>query len=506
MVLADLANGALCALAGVCWRRGFRRPQRPQVQHPVAPGWALDVGTATGRLGRHYGVRALRPGVPVRLPADAASQNLLVLGGIGSGKTTALIEPLLEQLLRQHSGGLIFDVKGDFGGRVLELAAPFGITIHRVGPGYARFPLLAGLSPELAASFLKSAILLSGLSGGDAFWIDSATELLRNTLGVLTVLPERYSLEGAYAYLFDAGDREQMDSDILARAPRLDGPQLRRLRAYQRYHESVFPVFDEKVAAGIRASAAQVLSPFSHPELVESFCRPEPDEGIEQILRPAVWLVDLPLSHWGLGGKVVYTLIKLRFFNMMQRRRVHAQSDSGAPVFFVCDEYQEVVSANKEGLSDVNFWDKSRSSGMVGLVSAQSVSSFYAALPQRDLADAILQNFRQKICFRTEDPATLALISAVLGRAPVTQESHSRTRSGHWFGRPHYSRGQTRGLQQRELGNARLIRTLGPFEALALLSVGGVSQDDIIKTRPLWQRDRLTPSGPDRAAEFEQFT
>lgn len=483
-MLAELAGWML---SWAIMRRGLRGRRRARTT-PGSPGFGLTLGRATGRLARHVHRRRPRPREEVRLSAPAACQNVLVLGGIGSGKTTALIEPLLQQLLAQGSGGLIFDVKGDFGARVLDLAAPLGVPIYRVGPGHARFPLLAGLNPELAASFLKSAILLSGVHGADAFWVDSATELLRNTLGVLTALPERYSLEGAYAYLFDAKDREQMDSTIEVRAPALDGARLRTLRAYQRYHESVFSVFDEKVAAGIRASAAQVLSPFTHPELVETFCGPATEIGIEQILQPAVWLVDLPLAQWGLGGKVVYTLIKLRFFNLMQRRPSATGTDSGAPVFFMCDEYQEVVSANKEGLSDVNFWDKSRSSGLIGIVSAQSVSSFYAALPQRALADAILQNFRQKICFRTEDPATLQLITAILGRVLVHRRSHSKGRSGRAFERPQYSCGTASLPQEYELGGARLIRTLQPFEAVALLSLEGASFDDVLITEPLWAR------------------
>ncbi|MHB1832875.1 MAG: hypothetical protein ACYCRH_10795 [Acidiferrobacteraceae bacterium] len=38
---------------------------------------------------------------------------------------------------------------------------------------------------------------------------------------------------------------------------------------------------------------------------------------MEQVLAPAVALVDLPLAAWGLRAKVVYTLLKLRFFNLI---------------------------------------------------------------------------------------------------------------------------------------------------------------------------------------------
>jgi len=67
------------------------------------------------------------------------------------------------------------------------------------------------------------------------------------------------------------------------------------------------------------------------------------------------------------------------------------------------------------------FWDKSRSSGCVGIISAQGISSFYAAIGEHDLAAALLQNPRQTICFRTETTHDQPL-SRVCGRRPEKQE------------------------------------------------------------------------------------
>ncbi|MHB1952033.1 MAG: type IV secretory system conjugative DNA transfer family protein, partial [Acidiferrobacteraceae bacterium] len=402
---------------------------------------------------------------------------------------TGLMQPCLDQLFGHGSGGVVFDIKGDFHEAVSAIARRHPATpLVIIGPGHRRLNLLAGLSPEMCASFLKSAILLGGYGASESFWIDSATELLRNTFGVLSAVPEYYSLEGAHAYLFDARERERIDAEVLLRAPHLEGRTLRTLRAYQTYHESVFSGFDDKVSAGIRATAAQVLSPFSHPDLIDAFCRPDPGEpfSIEQVLAPAVVLVDLPLAVWGLGAKVVYTLIKLRFFNIMQQRARYADADAGQPTFFMCDEYQEIVSASKDGLSDLNFWDKSRSTRTVGIVSSQSVSSFYAALGNRELANAVLQNFRQKICFRSEDPATLDLVSRVLGRARVRRVTETLTRSGRWGMAAHYSRGRQYQDVEEEVSGAQEIRALGRLEALALLSVAGRSIDDVMTTAPLY--------------------
>src|SRR5438034_3610725 len=88
-------------------------------------------------------------------------------------------------------------------------------------------------------------------------------------------------------------------------------------------------------------------------------------------------------------------------------------------VFFVCDEFQEIVSANRDGLSDLNFWDKARSTRTIGIIAAQAVSSFYAALGERDVADALLQNFRHTLCFRTEDAHTIDRLHRLIGQVDV---------------------------------------------------------------------------------------
>ena len=93
----------------------------------------------------------------------------------------------------------------------------------------------------------------------------------------------------------------------------------------------------------------------------------------------------------------------MRFFSMVQERVVNPDLNQNIPCVFICDEYQDIISVSSTGLSDLSFWDKSRSAKCIGIISSQSISSFRAACHDRDLADTVLQNFRQKICFRTEE-------------------------------------------------------------------------------------------------------
>jgi hypothetical protein len=114
----------------------------------------------------------------------------------------------------------------------------------------------------------------------------------------------------------------------------------------------------------------------------------------------------------------------------------------------------------------------------MGIISAQSVSSFYAALGDRDLTHALLQNFRQKVCFRTEDQATLTLMDTLAGRAKVQRKTTSQTTgdSNRALREPrahHHSTTQSLTESRESVLDAPLFRHLSPNQAVALLSLRG---------------------------------
>lgn len=455
------------------------------------PTFNMWLGHSTGTLEERAHQSGLSPNQDIALSLEDAAQNILILGGIGSGKTTRAIHPFLLQLLDQNCGGLIFDIKGDFQKAVQAFAKHTNRSIVVLGPGLAKINLLAGLTPEIAASFLKSTFLLSSKSHGDAFWLDTATELCRNTLGLLSFLPAYYSLQGLYSYLFDTEARLTIDQAIDALLPVLDSKKLRLLNICWRYQTQIFDKFDEKVKSGVYATIAQVLSPFNHPELIDAFCSTGGDVPMEAVLDGNIYFLSLPLTIWGLGGKVVYSLIKLRFYNVMQQRAIQSTWNQDRPVFFVCDEFQEIVSANKDGLSDLNFWDKSRSSKTIGIISAQAISSFYAAIGDRDITHALLQNFRQKFCFRTEDTATLSYFHQLADKTEVIRTSYSYTTGSQkqpdkFFSTSSQSTTENHNLVEKAVLSPQLFRNLEPSQAIALLSIRGHSMDDVINMLPIY--------------------
>lgn len=456
-------------------------------------GFNLWAGEGTGKLTKRGHATGLKKKRQIWLTLNDACQNIITIGGIGSGKTTRVIQPALSQLMQQDCGGLIFDIKGDFRNAVHTLANRHKRHIDTVGVGQHGISLLSGLTPEIAASFMKSTFYLSGSGHGDsAFWIDTATELCKNALGVLSFCPGSYSLEALYRFIFSDTDRKIFLEEANINAAEMDLQSTRLLRSYAAYHENIFPQFDQKVKQGVIATVAQVLTPFQHPSLVDAFCNESTGSAnMEEVLSGKIFLVDLPIAHFGLGAKVVYTFIKLRFFNVLQSRPSRPDLNQDRPIFFMCDEYQEIISANKAGLSDLNFWDKSRSAKCIGIISAQSINSFRAAIGDKVLADTVLQNFRQKIFFRTEDLETINFMNQLAGRAEVertTKTEGSGYSSSGFLGHSssNTSSGKSVSLQERSPVDAQLIRQLGQNQAIAFYNINGLAADDVVTLKPVF--------------------
>ena len=135
------------------------------------------------------------------LPASGLFTGLAVFGAVGSGKTTACMQPFAEQLFGwqagdagRRAGGLVLEVKGDFCGRV-------GGILQAAGRGEDYVPLGLGGDwswnpldlPEMDSYSLayQVASLLNQLfgKGKEPFWQQTSTSLMRWIIEVYRLPP-----------------------------------------------------------------------------------------------------------------------------------------------------------------------------------------------------------------------------------------------------------------------------------------------------------------------------
>ena len=458
----------------------------------------LEIGTSTGELLERRGHKGGLPsGTPVVLSPEDCAKNIIAFGGIGSGKTSRFINPLMLQLMEQNAGALVLDIKTDFQREVAAITAHVGREYKTVGDGGMTLNLLRGTTPELAASFLKSCFLAQG-TGDSQIWADLATEHCRNCLTLIKLTGSDYSLAVLYDIAVDDKARKALIEQAEAAFDGMGDRDQRLQMAVSRYF-TTWDGYDERQKSSVMVNVNSVLTPFSHPDLVDAFSTgSEQGEAdlTELINDGAVFLVNLPQTKFGKeGARYAYLFIKLRFFNMMRERRTRDNWNQTRPVAFVCDEYQSIV----DSVSDTDFWDKSRSSKTIGIVSMQGVASLTQALNgNHKAAEAILQNFRQRVVFRTEDEATLRHVQHLLGQIDVvlTSSGESYSESVSWTGlgmggrqptqSQSISESENASMTRQDLFSANDMRALSADYCLLIGNIGDRAADEVLQVAPLY--------------------
>jgi hypothetical protein len=450
----------------------------------------LTLGYSTGLLDG----RGCPVGVPrdqkIHLPPENCCQNIFIMGGIGSGKTAAIINPLLLQILKSDASALVFDIKGDFFRELSAIAKLASREYKTIGLAEDALTvnLFRGCSPELASSYLRSCFVAKGAASGDSsFWVDSACDYCRNFLYLLQLADGDYSIAGLATAAFSERRKNELIDTCLGKSERgeLGGTQKPLWDNTFDYFTETVSKWDDKLRANIFATLQTVLNPFVHPDFVRAFSsRAEKEVDFDDLLNgPTIFFVQLP-SSMGDGARWAYLIIKLRFFDLMRSRRSRSNVNQERYVAYFCDEYQKIV----DSVSDTDFWDKSRSSKCFGVVSMQGYASMILSVGGQQAADAISQNWRQKIMLLSEDEKSIEKMQRLIGKGDAQIHSHSRSESkntsesGHGGGSSGSSRSESHSVsvQRREFFDHADVRALFRGQALYVGTVGHQAMADTI--------------------------
>lgn len=156
------------------------------------------------------------------IPQRGLYTGIMVLGAVGTGKTSACMYPYVDQLLRWHSadhdrkvGGLVLEVKGDFCGQVRAMLQRAGREADYVeiglDSGICYNPLHNDLDPYAVAYAI--ATLLNNLFGKskEPFWQQAYTDLLKFVILLRRITDGYTTFSEVYRYVLEDG---QIDRDI----------------------------------------------------------------------------------------------------------------------------------------------------------------------------------------------------------------------------------------------------------------------------------------------------
>lgn len=477
------------------------------LDHSVSMGWT------TGYF-YDLGLHGPMPNQKILIPFKNAQQNFCSFGETGGGKTSAFMLPLFLDLITARSpvkykndndevvqgwerfGGLVFDIKSDLIFKLQKICNNVDREMKVIGvkPGQFKLNLLEGLNPSQATDYLKSAYLLDGNKDSIDFWLKSALNLTEEALKIL-IYTSDYTLRGLYQLIFVA-DKQ---TELLAEAKENHGNLMEEDIDFTNaiyYFEKTFKTMPDNLRGSIEGSLLPILKPFQGAELSKIFCNKDADDNydLKEILNSGdLVILDLLLIDYAEAGRTIYTIIKLKFYQLVQSRFDPARGlNDSRKVFLLIDEAQDLLAAaSSAGLNDATFVAKSRSQNCIVAIASQSYSAILNAFGQNEnQTNTFLANFVNKIIFKLTDAKTIKYIQELIGKREMQKTSYnSGTSHRNFFDGPTQNQGYSVSTQDKYIVDAELINSLGVIEqyedgelrtAFATLNIDGNTCSDVI--------------------------
>jgi type IV secretory pathway TraG/TraD family ATPase VirD4 len=284
---------------------------------------------------------------------------------------------------------------------------------------------------------------------------------MKNALRMLKAAGSQYyTFEHLTGYCFDEKFAAMVRIQAMERLRAIshDTDEAWTIREAMSYEDTRYNQFTPETRRAVQFAVSMLLEPLRDVAISRTFARKNNLVQVESVFDGKIIILHVPRTKYERAAQAIYTIAKRRFFTACENRRADPSVDQTRPIVFGIDEYQLCISE-----SDIQSLGIIRSAGCMVLGTTQGVSSLYSVLPKYHV-DAALQNFTQKLFFKTDDDDTLA----VLERA--TKHNVNKIDTSELF-------------------------SMNRDQALCHVTVGDDSVDAILTMKPLF----LTPD-PSRAA------
>lgn len=355
-------------------------------------------------------------------------QNILITGSVGSGKTSGAISNILDQLIKKGIGGLVIDIKGNFVNEVVRIAKRYNrrddVIEISLKNNFMYNPLDNGnlTNLELANVIKKVLVLISkDNKNSEPFWLDKAEEFIRNAITLIRAynkgnvnFNEIQSLVINKDYL----DKKILYLKQLILENMFSDDELFEIDSAIVSIKNDFLSLDSRTLGIIKSEITRMTSIFlSSKKLNDKFCK---ETNKIDFNSNKIYVLSLNLSNSEKISKIISTYLKLQF-----QKEIINFGLRNNPVFFLCDEYQEICNSE-----DANFFSISREFKCINIVSSQSYSSLLNTLGNEYVTNVILQNFVNKIWFRNDDEYTVKRIISQIGKEKSISISKSYNENG----------------------------------------------------------------------------
>ena len=396
------------------------------------------------------------------IPERGLFTGVAIFGAVGSGKTSACMQPFARQLFSwqaadpdRRAAGLVLEVKGDFCHQVREILAAAGreedyIELSLDG-AWQWNPLSAHWLDSYSLAYTIAGLLnqLFG-KGKDPFWQMAYTNLLKWLIELHRVGAGEYvvTLQDIYRCAISrdlfATRIEAAEAALVLHPSAMDFDARReRIEAVRRWHDHDWKDLDAKLRTSIVEGVSGFLSLFDMPDVARVFCPKIPrDTGdadggggrderrawkrrhlppLDALIESGkVLALNFPAGSNPALARAVGVFLKNAWLQTLLRRpaALAARPDVyQRPAVFICDEYQAFATVGESDPSgDEKTFAMTRQCRVIPIVATQSISSLRSALGSGEAWRTLLQTLRTRIFLSLSDEDSAEIAAAMCGK------------------------------------------------------------------------------------------
>ena len=355
-------------------------------------------------------------------------QNILITGGIGTGKTASAMYPFTKELIdymannkEEKLGFLILDVKGNYYQKVKEFAKSSNrendVIVIELNGKYTYNPLnKPNLKASILANRLKTILLLFSPNNTESYWIDKAEQVIESLITYCRIYNHGYvTFEELHKLVTDKTyySLKLNEARNIFLSGILNEEQVYDLLTSINFLEKDFFSLDDRTLNLLKSEITRITNCFvSDYEVLKTFCPSKYKENFlgfeETINKGKIVVLNLNIGKYKNLSKIIAAYLKLDF-----QTDVIAQLSNKVirPMVFISDEYQEYVTS-----SDAEFFAQSREAKCINIVATQSYTSLLHTINNQYSVNVIIQNLVNKLWFKTDNIYTIEDAQKQIGK------------------------------------------------------------------------------------------
>lgn len=365
----------------------------------------------------------------IDLKLKELKKNLLVLGATGTGKTTTIIKPCIESLIKTNSFGLIFDLKGNLFADVLHLAKKHGREKDVLLLGTYDFcepiNLLKSIENEEQLKKILNRMIPEYEGDKNKIWRELGVNDISNVFTMYNAYKRIKSIKEdlTLKLLLEMITNKEVINEIYETIKnKLEDLTGKELIVYKESTTNSFSLLKtlntedigSKEQESWRSGVIRQLFSGKSENIINNFYE-KGDLNLKELLfkeNKIIVICAKPEEYFSIIEECSYIrklfMEAVTSLNKYERKQLKIGEDFNRYSFLLIDEYQGFVDfeTNKD-INDELWLSISREYENINIFSTQSISSILSQAGRFYQATSLLQNFVNKIIFSNLDNETI---------------------------------------------------------------------------------------------------